>query len=69
MNTLISLVPGKTDQETAAGFKARLNQALREHIHPIIQEIEAQGFIATFERIKDRNGHEVVQVSYLAKYF
>jgi hypothetical protein len=63
------LVTTKPDAERAAEFRKRLNDALREHVQPIIRELEADGFVANFAPIKDQNGLDLVQVSYLAKHF
>lgn len=67
--SVAQLITTRPDKERAAEYRRRLNDALREHIQPIIRELEADGFVGNFATVKDAEGRDLVQVSYLAKHF
>jgi hypothetical protein len=66
--SVAQLVTTKPDAERAAEFRRRLNEALRDHVQPIIRELEADGFVAHFASATP-GGTDAVQCSHLAKHF
>jgi hypothetical protein len=61
------LVPTVSEADRAAEFCRRLNAALRDHVDPIIREIETAGFVAHFAPAAGEN--MPVQCIHMAKLF
>jgi len=65
---LLRIVPAVTDAEKAHAYIERINDVMVLRLRPILDELEAEGFVADFE-MQDLDGRETLVCFCLEKRF